>query len=332
MNSIRQTDLNGFAVCPAKIKLKAEFGEESYAPRLANIGHFFHKCAEIYINASKTAGIWVATSLAKDIATAALKELEFTPASEDWLHIEMNEFNKVESFLQTLSYNWASEDETAKLDVNAMLGTEVKMEVQVGNFLVTGHIDRLIAISDTHVLIEDYKGKWFIPKPEYIQQDPQFSVYAALYKLMFPSVTDISVRQSYYNLAGQISPEIRFSAEDLKIHVSRLNFLVRQLEAAYTAQDWPYQPGKHCAKCNWVKHCAVGRGDFLEDVNAKPIPQQLMDHLHAAKAVKSLYWDELKDWVSEHGPVEHNGEIATVTQTKGGSFRLSVKEIKDEKS
>lgn len=130
------------------------------------------------------------------------------------------------------------------------LGIEGKIQapLQVNNieFILTGRYDRLSWIEDGLELI-DYKTSKQATPPEAI--DLQLGLYylalAQTYEQRLQRLTLIFLRAGE-SLSYEVTPEHQQQVQEL---IAELALRLRM------EQEWQPQPGKHCDRCGYQRHC-----------------------------------------------------------------------------
>lgn len=203
-------------------------------------GKCAHKCLENFHNELMTRVVPVSeyNSIMSESVKSALKEFD--------MNILRPEFPDLKRVLNIYL------DKMKQDGLPQVIHNELDFNINVGDYIVRGYIDRIDKVSDGVYKVVDYKtnknAKYLTPF--------QLQLYALVIKERFPDATSIS--GSYVLLKHDCKTlDYEFSDEDIKKTYDKVVSIGRSID---TRDIWEKNPSLLCNWCDYKEICQ-GNGD-----------------------------------------------------------------------
>lgn len=242
--------------------------------------------------------------------------------------------------LRAMAWNWSAATEAHPIIPWEVKGLEVMPELQIGNWIVRGRIDRVEVVRGD-VFIRDYKTSLSIPSQEKFDKSFQLPLYALCWAEGTVDGERVGEKQDTFNVAEDyprflskqcrdcdtfndahdhdecrecggvdFRPPTTFKRRgllgkrelhDFKRHVKGI---LNKLDTALETDEWPAAPGSHCATCSAPALCPLPRSlrpaSITTTAEAVALARDVDRHEQELKRDKKA----LKEWAG------HNGEIS----------------------
>jgi hypothetical protein len=249
-----------------------------------------------------------------DIADAVMSErqdLVLSTAEQDAVRLMM--------------HNWA---EATALDLEAIIGVEIALELQINGWTFRGRIDRAEVV-DSILYLRDAKTSLNIRRREDIQRGFQGQAYALL-ALDGVRVVDPEDRSRDINLGAGIK-EIWFFEEYPRYRTEEgplvakegvwdrteitefRRSLERNIAAFETSLEtgiWPARDGSWCSECPAQKLCPIPKElRSLDEITTEEEAQEAFSRKLAHEREGRSLQSALRGWVAENGAI-YQGDLA----------------------
>jgi putative RecB family exonuclease len=152
-----------------------------------------------------------------------------------------------------------------------ILGVEVEFNLQIGEFVLNGRIDRVDRVDDETIAIVDYKSNRILFSKEEVETDLQMSAYGLAAGELYPWAKNVVFR--FHMLRHQQEIETTRSVEDLS---DARDYLISLGRLTETAETFPAKLNGYCGYCDHRKSCtayqtAIEEGDPVVTVTPEAI-------------------------------------------------------------
>jgi PD-(D/E)XK nuclease superfamily len=216
--------------------------------------------------------------------------------------------------VRLMAWNWA---EGTVLDLEAIIGVEVPLEMQLGGFTLTSRID-LIEVVGSTLHLYDYKTSLNIRKREEVQRGFQGQFYAleAVEGVRRDSglgfgagINDVwfwEVYPRYRDMDSGMLIAKDGSWTRAEIHDFKVSLLrnVERFEESLETGGWPARDGSHCSECPAASECPIP--EHLRAVEEIATAEQAADlfslklaHEREGRRMQA----SLRGWVNDNGPI-----------------------------
>jgi RecB family exonuclease len=307
--TLRQTRLARFDNCPHSLflDLKYKGGPASIATDRGSAFHLFmQKATELMIEQGEPT---MPAEMGRELADAVMAEnLDFVlPTAE-------------QDAIRLMAWNWAS---ATVIDLDAIVGVEVPLEMELGGFTVTGRIDRVEAF-DSILVLRDAKTSLNIRKSEDVQRGFQGMLYGLLALegaqretglRLGAGITDIQFIEEYPRYRSDEGPLIQREGlwnrtELLAEFKFSLERNLAALERSFETGEWPARDGSWCSICPAQSECPLpARLREVEQIETAQDAQDAFSRKLALDAEGRRLQAGMRGWVQENGAIYGDGDL-----------------------
>lgn len=306
--SVRQSFLAKYDSCPhsAYLYLKHDGGTESHYKTRGTAFHLFMQRAteEMLEQGEPTMPGDVGRQMADEIMAE---------------HPEWVISAKEQDAVRLMAWNWC---EATVLDLNALIGVEVPLKIELGGYTITGTLDR-IEVHGQSLHIHDAKTSLHVPTREEAQKAFQGMLYALLAVEGFHErtglglghgINDVWFWLEYPRYRTDEGPLVMRDAswERPEIHEFKTS-LLRNLDAmseSFESGEWPARDGSWCDLCPAPSECPIpAHLRQVEHIGSLADAEDAFSQTMALEREMRRYRDGLRAWVKEHGPI-YRGDYA----------------------
>lgn len=304
--------------CPRSAYLSRKYrgGTGSHALDRGIAYHAFHQRAvETMIESQEpTMPGEVATELADAVMAERVEDLHLPAASQDVVRL--------------CAHNWA---EATVLDLEAIIGVEVPLEVGVHGWRFTCRVD-LVEVYDSTLVVRDQKTSLHIRRQEEVEKGFQGLSYAfaALHGEVPESaftlgsgISDVRFIEEYPRYRTEEGPlvarEVWWDRKQIHEFQVSLERNIAAFERSLESGEWPARDGSWCGECPAPRECPIPA-----HLRAQPEIADV-EQARDAFSLKQFYDREgraiqaaLREFVKESGPFVHGDYIfdATPSETR----------------
>ncbi len=157
-----------------------------------------------------------------------------------------------------------------------ILGIEVEFNINLGEFVLNGRIDRVDRVDDETVAIIDYKSNRILFTKEEVESDLQMSIYGLAAQALYPWAKRVVFR--FHMLRHGQEIETTRTIEDLQ---DARDYVVSLGRLTETAETFPAKLNGYCGYCDHRKGCtayqtAIEEGDPVVTVTPEAIEDVAM--------------------------------------------------------
>jgi RecB family exonuclease len=306
--TFRQSLLAKHDKCPhsAFLYLKHKDGAPSHPKTRGSVFHLF----------MQRATDWMVTESEPMMPGEVATELADSIMADELAPLSAEE----QDVVRQCAWNWA---EATVLDLEALVGTEVDVELEVGGIKVTGRIDR-VEVSGSTMYLRDAKTSLHVMRQEETERNFQRLLYSlAVIEGTAPGlgfslgagITDVWFTFEYPRHRTDEGPLIMREAGSTRYELSEfrrsLERNVAALERSFETDEWPAVPGSWCSECPAQSECPIPMHlrPVLEIESAEDA-RDAFAWLQALDRMKAPIQSGLRGWVKEHETPVYLGDYA----------------------
>ena len=245
--------------------------------------------------------------------------------------------------LRGMAWNFAAATEAKPIIPWEVKGLEVMPELQIGNWIVRGRIDRVEEVNGA-AYIRDYKTSLSIPSQEKFDQAFQLPLYALCWmdgtidgKPASTKIEDFNIAEEYprflskqcqdcdkFNDHSEVAckecsgtrfhpPTLfkrrgvlgRRELSDFRRHVEGI---LTKLDQALEDDQWPASPGDHCGTCSAPSLCPIPRSLRPAAITTPAEAVALAQDVDRGEAELKRDKKALKAWAAENGEISFDNK------------------------
>lgn len=306
-----QTRLGRFDRCPRSAYLELLYGGGPGSSQMDR-GTGFHLFAEraielMYEREEATIPGEVATELA-DAVMAERLDLTLPTAEQD--------------AVRRMAYVWA---ESFALGVDRFVGTEVPLEIELGEHLVTCRVDLIEADPEVRsIYVFDWKTSLALPSREEVQESFQGQLYALAIlfgrhqetgQQLGRGINDVFYFECYPRIKDEDGKMFRREAvwgrHEIFGFQRSLERNLAAFERCLETGEWPARDGSWCSRCPAPAKCPIPTElRDMPELRTQAEAEELLAARHANKRAGDRMQRALREWVRNTGePIESGDQI-----------------------
>jgi hypothetical protein len=175
--------------------------------------------------------------------------------------------------------------------------------------LLTGQLDALFVAGeeDEEAIVLDYKSSWDMPSPSDVSFEGFFQqrFYAFLVMENYPAIERVTLKEHYTRYSDQRVATVY--RNDLDYVKQELAALTERFDRAFSEDNYPASPGKHCQVCSRPTACPIFNQVRVEGmITNATMAKKVADQANVARAAIKHREKALKAWSSVNGDVGIN--------------------------
>lgn len=315
--TFRQSLLARHDKCPysAMLYLKYDGGTESHYKTRGTVFHTFMQQATeqmLALEEPKMPG-----DVGRELADAIMAEdLSLVLSAQE------------QDVVRQCAWNWC---EGTVLDLEALIGVELDVQLEIGGVTVTGRIDRAEAFGSS-IHLHDAKTSLAVKKREEVQRSFQGQLYAlmcldgVLAETGLPigaGINEVWFYEDYPRYRTEEGPIVskegcwtRPELAEFRVSLERnIAAFLRSLEN----DEWEARDGTWCATCPAQSECPIGeRLREMPEVASEEQAQDAFSYKLWLERESRRIQSGLRGWVKDNGPVRQGDLVfdAQVTESK----------------
>jgi RecB family exonuclease len=295
-DSIRQSLAAKYDKCPraAMLYLKYGGGTETHEKTRGTIFHrFMERATETMLELGEPT---MPGDVGRELADAIMAEDPSIVLSTD-----------EQDVVRQCAWNWC---EATALDLEALIGVEIPLEMQLGGFTITGTIDRAEAFEPS-LHLHDAKTSLAIRKREEVQRGFQGQLYALLCiegvhretgLSIGAGINDVWFWEDYPRYRTDEGPLItkdgswtRPEIHEFKVSLEQM---LGRLEHSFQTGEWPARDGSWCSTCPAQTECPIpAHLRYVEEVTSEADAEAAFSHKLALERESRRLQSGLRGWV-----------------------------------
>ncbi len=228
------TAVQTYETCPLQFKLERDWRIPGEVPAAMQYGASMHRVLRAYYDSVRAR---------RPIAENALIEMFLSDLTEAGIQDRYQHDLYQQQGIEQLQALLASH---CGKPVPEVLHTEEAFEVQIGDVIVVGRIDRMDRAGDGNVVIIDYKTG----KPQ-SQEDADESLQLSIYALAAREKWGHRGQLAFYNLDGNSA--VITGRSEIQLQEAKLK--VQETAQRIAAGEFKAKPGFHCSFCHYRNLC-----------------------------------------------------------------------------
>lgn len=268
--------------------------------------HFAQRATEVMIEQGEPI---MPGEVAREMADAIMAE-----------HKELVLPTEEQDAVRLMAWNWA---EATVLDLEAIVGVEIPLEMEINGWRFTCRID-LLEVGANTLYPSDYKTSLNIRKKEDVLRGFQGQAYGLVLldgvhretKLSLGAgINDIWFWEKYPRYRTDEGPLIQreavWSRSELAEFRGSLERNIEQFEESLTSGKWDARDGSWCAECPAPNECPIpAHLREVETVDTNAEAEDAFSQLMALEREKGRYQTTCREWVKETGQPIIVGDFA----------------------
>lgn len=309
--TLSQTRLGRFDNCPRAFYLDALYhgGAGSHAmDRGTALHETLERCVRMMLESGESQ---MPGEVARDVAEAVMTERTDLVIPE-----------REQDVVRHSAWTWA---ECTTLDLSAVVGVEVPMTLELGNWTLTARVDR-VEVHPGFCLIVDYKSGLDFPGREAVQRGWQGRFYALMVAEgrvegeplpLAAGINDFNYSEQYPRLrpdteTGAVRQRLAaWTRAELGEFKQTLLSHTEKIEAAIEDGLWEPRQGSWCARCPAPRECPIpAELREVRKIESLAEAQEAFEAWLALDREKAAAQRHLREWIkADNGPI-YVGDLA----------------------